>query len=148
MKTEHEIYPYRTLFHFSTVSILESGILHHTLSLFSPGLRTLYPVLRLTWSRNRRAKLSFLLHNKSTFLRRSSHLRARIFNGSATCALNESANMPRSRLRFSVSSRIVVHVVRDADSNDPGVMAGVSPTDKDADFFAFFSKYFFDSALL
>ena len=75
-------------------------------------------------------------------------MRARFFRGSAICALNESASIPRSRLRFSVSSRMVVHVVRDADSNDPGVIAGVSPTDKDADFFAFFSKYFFDRALI
>jgi hypothetical protein len=43
---------------------------------------------------------------------------------------------------------MVVHVVRDADSNDPGVIAGVSPTDNDADFFAFFSRYFFDRALI
>jgi hypothetical protein len=55
--------------------------------------------------------------------------------------------MPRSRLTFSTSSRIVVHVVSDADSRDPGVMAGVSPTDSDADFFAFFSKYRFERAL-
>ena len=39
-------------------------------------------------------------------------------------------------------------MVRDADSNDPGVIAGVSPTDNDADFFAFFSRYFFDRALI
>jgi hypothetical protein len=36
--------------------------------------------------------------------------------------LNESASMPRSLERFSVSSRIVVHVVRDADSREPGVI--------------------------
>jgi hypothetical protein len=55
--------------------------------------------------------------------------------------------MPRSRLIFSTSSSIVVHVVSDADSRDPGVMAGVSPTDSDGDFFAFFSKNRFDRAL-
>ena len=43
---------------------------------------------------------------------------------------------------------MVVHVVRDADSNDPGVTAGVSPTDNDADFFDFFSRYFFDRTLI
>jgi len=55
--------------------------------------------------------------------------------------------MVRSLLRFSVSSSIVVHVVREADSKDPGVTCGLSPTVKEADFFAFFSKYLLDNAL-
>jgi hypothetical protein len=42
---------------------------------------------------------------------------------------------------------MVVQVVNEADSNDPGVICGVSPTDKEGDFLAFFSKYFFDSVL-
>jgi hypothetical protein len=55
--------------------------------------------------------------------------------------------MFRSLLKFSVSSRIVVHVVREADSSDPGVISGVSPTVREADFLAFFSRYFFDRTL-
>ena len=80
-------------------------------------------------------------------MRRASHWIARDFRGSATCMLNASARIPLSLLRFSVSSRIVFHVVIDADSNEPGVICGVSPTDKEGDFLAFFSRYFFDRAL-
>jgi len=61
--------------------------------------------------------------------------------------LNESASIFLSLLKLSVSSRIVVHVVNEADSSDPGVIWGVSPTDNAEDFLAFFSRYFLDSAL-
>ena len=42
---------------------------------------------------------------------------------------------------------MVVHVVREALSRDPGVICGVSPTESEADFLAFFSRYFFDKVL-
>jgi hypothetical protein len=61
MKTEHEIYPYRMLFHFLIVSTLESDILRHILSWFSSNPRTLYPVLPPISSQNQRAKISLLL---------------------------------------------------------------------------------------
>ena len=82
-----------------------------------------------------------------TFFRISSYLTAKFLRGSATCALNESASIIRSLLRFSVSSSIVVQVVSEADSSDPGVICGVSPTVNEADFLAFFSKNLFDKAL-
>ena len=52
-----------------------------------------------------------------------------------------------SEARDSRVVRWVVQMVKEAFSREPGVMAGVSPTLRLADFLFFFSKYFLARAL-
>lgn len=64
-----------------------------------------------------------------------------LFNGSATCSKSSEEYRSCSEARDSRVVSCVVHVVREALSNDPGVKVGVSPTLRLLDFLAFFSKY-------